>query len=234
MSVINLSAAVASLKPGLSTSPEIALSSWTVIKEVSDTLHPLIKTNHRLAVITTGLLATSLLATLFRARLPTIQTQQRNPAAANRSLVADTMKAAASALGIIGVTCMSVASELLFRLNRQYFQRLSEAINLLQPGTTTPYDTALVKWDFIKHFAEKMPAGIAQIQSNGMWIGITAVVALIATVRAIRSQRQAEPPEEYSLAKRRLDLTAIGSLALATVVSLSAYVYARSYYPKLA
>jgi hypothetical protein len=233
MSAVNLSAAVASLKPGLSTSPEIALSSWTVIKEVSDTLYPLIKTNHRLAAITTGLLATSLLATLIRARLPTIQTQQHNPAA-NRSLVADTMKVAASAFGIIGVTFMSVASELLFRLNRQYFQRLSEAVNLLQPGTTTPYDTALVKWDFIKHFAEKMPEGKAQIQSNVMWIGITALLALIATVRVIRSQRQAEPPEEYSLTKRRLDLTAIGSLALATVVSLSAYVYARSYYPKLA
>jgi hypothetical protein len=231
MSALTLSAAVASLKPGLSTPPEIALNSWTVLKGVSDSLFPLIKTNHVLAAITTGLIVTSLFATLIRARLPTIQTQQRE--LTNRSIVVDTLKSVTSAFFLISLTYLSVDRDFVFKLQRQYFQRLSEAVDLLQPGMAIPYDTALVNWRNIKFFAEKIPENLALMQSAYMWMGITVAIATIA-VQFIRSQSLEAQPEQYSKAKLWLDRITVGSLGLATVVSLCSYTYARTYYPQLA
>jgi hypothetical protein len=233
MSALTLSAAVAALRPGLSTSPEIALNSRTVIKEVSDTVYSLSKTDRTLTAITTGLLVTSLFATLIRARLPSIQTQQRNPEPTKRSLVEDAIKAVTSDYALFNLTLISVYGEPLFHLNRQYFQRLSKAVDLLQPGMTIPYDAALAHWNDIKFFAEKIPKSIAELQHHYMCMGITAALTTIASVQFIRSQALEGQPEQYSRAKLWLDRITVSGPGLATVLHLCAYAYARTYYHKL-
>ena len=233
MSALTLSAAVASLKPGLSTPPEIALNSWTVLKGVSDTLLPLMKTNHVLAVIMTSLIVTSLFATLIRACLPTIQTEQ--PKLTNRFIVDYTIIAitAAPPFYSICLTYLSVNRYLFSNLQRQYFQHVPEAVDLLQPGMAIPYDVALVNWGNIKHFAETIPKSIALSQSYYMYMGMALAIATAAVLLICYQKLEAEP-KQYSIAKRWLDRMTVSSLGLATVVSLCSHAYARIYYPKLA
>jgi hypothetical protein len=208
------------------------MNSWTVIKGVSDTLYPLVRTNHVLASITTGLLGISLYATLIRARLPTIQTEQPNPAPAKRSFAADMTAAAISAVSIIYSTSSSYSLELSLHRTCAYLSAVAGAIAHLQPGMTTPYDTALDNWTDIKAFAEYLPEHIAQLQHTCMWMGIATAIAFAVTVGVICFW-QAQQPEQHSTAKTQLDVIVVGSLGLATVASIVAYVYAKADYPQL-
>jgi hypothetical protein len=75
MSTITLSAAVSALKPGIPTSPEAATASWTVIKDFSDAMLPFMRTNYILSAATACFIGLSIMATLARARIPSIPTK---------------------------------------------------------------------------------------------------------------------------------------------------------------
>jgi hypothetical protein len=223
MSASTLSAAIKAIQPGISTAPDAAMASWTVIKNFPDMVSPFMRTSFLWAASSTALIGFSVFTTLVLARIPSTQTSP----ASDSSLRWRLINAASSALLTFVAysrstfaTINSVAGCILLST------KISQTITDLKPGMIAPSETTLEGWVFLKHFVTTIPAFTASMQRSFMWTALIASLAFAATFIAINSQK-----EDHTQTKKRLDNIALGSLGLATVASLCGYIYTRTYAP---
>lgn len=220
MSTMTLSTAIASLQPGISTSKEVALEAWSLLNGFCYTINRFLENNSRFIDITCGLVFTSVIMMFVRARIPTVHSHDSYSKW-------DYLKVGFSSLCLAAMAYKTAALQHEYHTRRDFFlETVTKAIINLQPWKTISSDHALKSWVIVKGTIDGASFGIASLRSEffGMTIGL--FTTLVAIGYMMHSQRQAQ---NQRIAAQVCDAITMFSLALATIASVSGYVYANRF-----
>ncbi|HEX4839462.1 MAG TPA: hypothetical protein VFU89_03350 [Rhabdochlamydiaceae bacterium] len=230
MTTVAVLEAVAHLQPRISTSsiaPEVAMASWTAIKNFPDMVYPFMQTSFFWATGSTAFLGLSIITTLALARIPS---SQKSPASDSPNRW-DWGTVAASSFCMFYALFKSVCLFInLGASNLCFVEKIPQSITHLNPSLAAPAELVVVGWAILKHSVTNFSCFNLCMQRSFMWTTVNISIAFATTFIALKSQN---PNEESTQTKNRLNNITLGCLSLAAITSLCGYIYTKTYAPIL-
>jgi len=223
MTTIAVLEAITHLQPRISPAPiapEVAMASWTAIKNFPDMVSPFMRTSFLWAIGSTAFIGLSIITTLALARIPS---SQKSPASDSLNRW-DWGTVAASSFCMFYALLKSVCLVIsIGASNLCYLKQIPQSITHLNPSLTAPAELVVAGWAILKHSVTNFSCFNMCMQRLFMSTALNISLAFATTFFAIKSQNQNEEPTQI---KNRLNNVTLGCLSLAAVASFCTKTYA--------
>jgi len=230
MSTVGILEAITHLQPRISTAsiaPELAMASWTAIKNFPDMVSPFMRTSFLWATGSTAFLGLSIITTLMLAHIPSLQKSPTSDSPHRWDWKTVASSSFCMFYALFKSVCLFIN---LGASNLCFVEKIPQSITHLNPSLAAPAELVVVVWAILKHFVTDFSRFNLCIQRSFMWTTLNISIAFATTFIAIKSQNQNEEPTQT---KNRLNNITLGCLLLAAGASLCGSIYTKTYAPIL-